>query len=362
MAEGICTERDWRRNGGSIRYAAPPCWGAAYIRLPHRKSIHRNRLLHAGMLLCALAVSAVVSLAFRSQPVQTVFPVATPPAQAEHLSIRMVPGLSFSKPVGTNMVSRSYSTEQLYRGKLLLLDAEHPLPAEAPSASAVNIATYGKGMVPVNDLSLKCGRETIHALGGLFRQLRESGAGAFTVWRGTAVQPAGSEQAAAQMLQLAKEYPLERAAAMVMDRTAASAPELQQPYTVELRMPGSIPFQPDETPPEETVAGRQLLRLAWRNGFIRTKAGDGAAFLFRYVGKAHATAMTYLDVGLEDYLTILHRKEQLTLHDDGATYYIQCVPAQGEYTVFTVPAGAACEVSMDNTGYAVIACTLPKVQ
>jgi hypothetical protein len=138
--------------------------------------------------------------------------------------------------------------------------------------------------------------------------------------------------------------------------------ELQQPYTVELRMPGSMPFRPDETPPEETVAGRQLLRLAWRNGFVRTQAAAEAGFLFRYVGKAHAIAMTYLDVGLEDYLTILHSKEQLTIQDGGETYYIQCIPAQSGYNVFHIPAGAVCEASMDNTGYAVIACTLPNKQ
>ncbi len=358
MTEGICTERDWRRSGGGIRYAAPPCWGAACVRPSGRRGIHRNRLLHAGMLLCSLAVSVAMSVYFQRQPVQLVFPMAAAPASAEALHIRSVQGLSFSEPAGVSMGACTYTAEQLYRGRLLLLDAEHPLPKEAPLPSAVPIATYGKGMVPVNDLSLQCGKETILALSTLFQQLRQAGAGAFTVWHGTTAKSEQEAALAAHMRKLVETHPLEEAASIA--GAAQYSPELQQPYTVELRMPGSLPALPDETPLEETVAGRQLLRAAWRNGFVRTQAAGEAAFLFRYVGRAHATAMTYLNVGLKDYLTILHQKRHLTIYDADATYYIQCVPAEGAYTVFNVPMGATCEASKDNTGYAVIACTLPK--
>lgn len=359
MTEGICTERDWRRGGGGVRYAAQPCWGAACIRPSRRRSLHTNRVLHAGMLLCSLAVSACMGWCFRLKPVQPVFPLAAVPALADRLDIRHVPGLSFSEPVGIGMSLRPCTAEELYRGKLLLLDEKHTLPAQAPVPTAVSIATYGKGMVPVNDLSLKCGRETILALANLFGQLREAGAGGFTVWRGTVTGGTQEAELLSVLRQSSRTRSLESAVQAALANTALYAQELRQPYTVELRMPAAGTAMADETPLEESVAGRQLLRLAWRNGFIRT--GENG-FLFRYVGKAHATAMTYLNVGLKDYLTILHHKRQLTIQDGSTVYYIQCVPAEEVYTVFQVPSGAACEVSMDNTGYAVAACTFSNAQ
>ena len=84
-----------------------------------------------------------------------------------------------------------------------------------------------------------------------------------------------------------------------------------------------------------------------------------SAFRFRYVGKAHATAMTYLDLRLEEYLEWLHQKGVLAVQEDGGLkYLILCKPLTGTHIAFDVPAGASVEASFDNDGYAVVACTL----
>ncbi|MFR5853315.1 MAG: hypothetical protein ACLUE8_02685 [Lachnospiraceae bacterium] len=60
---------------------------------------------------------------------------------------------------------------------------------ERPHPTSVSIARYGNGMVPVNDLTIKSGKETIRALARLFAALRGSGADGFKVSRGYRCTP-----------------------------------------------------------------------------------------------------------------------------------------------------------------------------
>jgi len=69
--------------------------------------------------------------------------------------------------------------------------------------------------------------------------------------------------------------------------------------------------------------------------------------------------MTYLDLSLKEYLLWLHQKEVLTIYD-GSTpkYLILCQPLQENKAVFTLPLDTPWEASLDNMGYAVVACHL----
>lgn len=364
MAEGIYTEREWRLRGACVRSTIPVCWGAQYVQPVKRRNWQQNRTVHGVMLLCAVLVSLLIPVCCHKRAEPAAYPMAVAPASAEQMNVRKVAGVSFAMPIGLNMVQRTYSAEELYRGKLLLIDDEHPLPAQAPHPNTLTIATYGKGMVPVNDLSLKTGRETIRALTGLFADLRGSGTGGFVVWQGAQTPAEQQELLLARLRREAGAAPLNEAARQVLQAMdTPGSGELQQEYTVELRMGREGSQLPDERPLEETVQGRQLLRFAWRNGFIRSKP-DGTKqhdFRFRYVGIAHATAMTYLDVDLPTYLAILHEKRIMTVQgENGQLYLIQCIPAQGNHAVFQVPQGANNEVSFDNTGYAIVVSILDR--
>lgn len=349
MTEGICTEREWRKGGAGVYQAGTMCWGAQCVKLTGKR-IRHSRRLHVILLLATLVLSVLAAVCFGGRPEDCSYPMAVVPAGSTAMTVRSVPGVSFSLPAGLTMGKQTYISSELYQGRLLLIDEAHPLPGEAPPPDVLNIATYGKGMVPVNDLSLQSGRVTISALTGLFRDLRENGAGCFSVWQGTisaAVQKDAAKAGDGRGPATAAVY----------------AGELQQEYTVEIRMEQAGSQQPDPRPLEETAQGRQLLRLAWRNGFVRTQpqTGSRAAFLFRYVGMAHATAMTYLDVDLPTYLELLHEKRTLTVYGEGGqVFLIQCAPVAGGLVTFFLPADADCDISMDNTGYAVAACTIDR--
>lgn len=66
-------------------------------------------------------------------------------------------------------------------------------PMERLAPNTMSVATYGKGMVPVNGLSVKSGRDTIQALAELFASLRSEGVSGLCVWSGTLTR---TEQAA----------------------------------------------------------------------------------------------------------------------------------------------------------------------
>lgn len=133
--------------------------------------------------------------------------------------------------------------------------------------------------------------------------------------------------------------------------------EMIQEYTVEIRLVDGISRQADERSLEESAQGQALLQYAWRYGFVRSDPSQ--PYRFRYVGKAHATAMTYLNLSLADYLEWLHQKQVIAVSAGGRIQYlIFCQPMKNDRIAFELPVGAVYEASLDNTGYAVVACTL----
>ena len=358
MTDGIFTEREWLRNGGGVVRSPAGHWGALCTRPAGKKTIHQNRKLHGGMLLASLLLAAAIPACLVPSPKPAVFPLAAIPASAGGIRIRQVDGLTFDAPTGGSLRSITCTEAELLAGKLLLLDGQHLLPEPAANPAVESIATYGRGMVPVNDLSPVSGRETIDALAQLFAMLRENGVGSFAVWQGTRLPGCGAADWHRRMLAMVQKTDLATAVGLLGPQCHARPEEWLLPYTVELRMPSSDPALPDPTPLKETEQGRKLLSLAWRCGFVRSGSEGENSFRFRYVGRAHAIAMTYLDVGLDEYIDILHEKRNITVRTRAATYHIQCVPAPDGYAQFRIPAGAAVEVSADNTGWAVAACTL----
>ena len=116
---------------------------------------------------------------------------------------------------------------------------------------------------------------------------------------------------------------------------------------------------PDANRPlEETPRGRLLLQLAWRYGFVTVSTSRNGVRI-RYVGEAHAAAMTCLGLNFAEYLAFLHQHRQVMIRPTGeGGYWIVCRPVQGNYVEFSLPEGAEWEVSLDNLGYAAAACTL----
>ena len=281
---------------------------------------------------------------------------------------QMVPPRSLSTvvyayPSGAERIVRTYSRTELLSGSLMLLDDAHSLPADAPAPNTMSAALYGKGMVPVRSLQVKSGLKTLEALIDLFRDLHARGVNGLAVWDGT-VSPAEQRARliahAHSLLQSQTVESAVRNTYAVLD--APGTGELLQEYGVELRFRAGTADTPLDIPLESTREGQLLLQTAWRYGFIRPQpdAGGRESFRFRWVGKAHAAAMTYLELSLKDYLSWLHEKGVLTIMEAGTPkYVIVCEPFAGSRTAFSLPEGAVYEASLDNMGYAVVAATLP---
>lgn len=256
-------------------------------------------------------------------------------------------------PEGIAAESRSFSREELLRGKMLFLNEEHPLPYGAPAPNTMSVANYGKGMVPVNDLNVRSGMETIAALTALFATLRGDGVSCFTVCRGTMTPWEQEEWRLSCLRRYSAGMSLEDAALRAMRETdTPGRGELMQEYAVELCLTGT---QMASLRLDAFAEGRTLLQNAWRHGFYVEERESG--WRLRYVGKAHAAAMVFLDVDMSDYLRLLHEKKVLQVRiSPQTTYLIFCQPAQEEYVEFLLPKNAKWEVSLDNLGYAVAAC------
>ena len=79
--------------------------------------------------------------------------------------------------------------------------------------------------------------------------------------------------------------------------------------------------------------------------------------LYRYVGKAHAAVMHYMDLCLEEYIEYLHQHPHIALYEDGVLkyeIYCQYVGDAESVTVDLTPASAHVS-SLDNMGYVVTA-------
>ena len=360
MAQGVLTEREWRRRAVRASRPGPRCWGAQCLR-PPRPPAHQRRGVHAGMLAASLACALLLPAAVPPRRAADLYQTASI-AQAQTQSVqavRPVSTVSYAAPEGLAYVDVTFGQEELLRGKLLLLDEHHPLPPGAPAPNTMSIARFGKGMVPVNDLNVKSGKETIKALSRLFAALRGKGVDSFTVCRGTMTPWEQGEWRLETLRSLAGQMPLDSARSLAVRQTdAPGTGELQQEYTVELCLNVA---GPSIRPLGKTEQGVALLHTAWRYGFLPLDAGEsGDSCRLRYVGEAHATAMTYLDMTLGDYLELLHQKGSLHVRrSEQLEYLILCRPVNNGYVEFHCPENALREVSLDNTGYAVMACVLP---
>ena len=349
MQRGIITEYEWRRRMQQAGKAMPDWWGAQCVYPAGMRKWTGKRCFR----LILITLSLTVALAIPAlTPVRTreVFE-DYPPANSMGPQVRKVSAVSYQLPAQLDCLPQIFTRVQLIRGRMMLIDAQHPAPADLPPPNTVSIAQYGNGMVPVRSLSICSGYETIAALKSLFSQLRSTGAEGLYVCQGSVSVAQQRQTLVRQTRLLMKTLPPDEAAGLA--RKSFDLPgtgSLLQEYTVEICTSNGQRL-------EEDTQGQRFLQLCWRYGFVRESSER--PFRFRYVGKAHATAMTYLNLDLKAYLDWLHQKGIITVMAGGQPkYLILCSPLQGDYASFMLPANAACEISLDNMGYALAACTL----
>lgn len=348
---GLLTEREWRKKAAR-QYRRRPAWWGAQCVISRQSRLKRDPAFRAFLLLLSLCIAMMLPVMTPHRTSETFVQQMSLP-QTAGFSPREVKDIRYGWPEVTT-VSRVFAADELMRGRLMLLDEVHPLPRSAPPPNTFSIAAYGRGMVPVISLNIKSGRETIDALISLFDALRNAGAEGLAVWRGSTSAAQQRQEQLQTMRGLMQRMSVTESLAQVQaELDAPASGEMLQEHAVEIRLRAAPEMQLENSP-----QGRKLLQLAWRHGFVRTDPAK-RPFRFRYVGKAHATAMTYLDVNLQEYLQWMHEKGRLTVYRDGKPQYlILCQPLDGTRAALSLPMDAAYEVSMDNLGYAIAACTL----
>jgi len=351
MQRRMITEYEWRkRTAGHKR----PLWVGAQCVYPSRL----KRMTQKYLCLIALLLSGL--LAFY-MPV--LFPIAENYADieltpAQGFRVRQVEEIAYIKPAHLNYETVIFTEEKLLRGNMLLLDESHPLPEDILPPNTASVAKYGNGMVPISSLNIKSGRETIDALKELFSLLKSKGIDGIYVYQGTTTESEQYQRLVDDMRMYMKNNIPDTARVKVLNQAEMPGRgELVQEHTVELMLLKNGTKISDEGGQEKNPTWQTLLQYAWRYGFVRSD--PKWPYRFRYVGKAHATAMTYLDLNLADYLEWLHQKRVIAISSGKRLQYlILCQPMNGKRTAFEIPEGSVYEASYDNTGYAVVACTL----
>lgn len=356
---GLMTEQEWRKKVYRRNRHRPEWWGAQYL-LPRRErtSLKQDRAFLIFLLICSLSISILMPCCVPIKVIDTISS-ETVDAQPKADTPRRVSEIVYQLPRHLSYTEKTYTKDALYRGKMLLLDQEHPLPSYAPPPNTFSIVSLGCGMIPVRSLTLQSGQSTIEALQELFQALRVQGVSECAVTQATQSRAQIQANRRTTMRELMLVLPPDEARTVIQTTlTFAAQEELLQEYTVMLRFQNGQTL--DDHSFESTVNGQKLLRTAWRYGFVRTHpdADPQSGFLFRYVGRAHATAMTYLDLSLLEYLEWLHTKGTLAVYQEGTLkYLIMCKKAGTTHTTFDLPIEADCEISADNLGYAIAACT-----
>ena len=292
MQRGVITEYEWRRAAQRMPKTRPDWWGAQCLYPTRKQRLMRDRSFRLFLVMLSLTAALLLPVLFPYRSPE-VFEDCSP-AAVSFSTARRVSSISYQRPVQLVYQQQTFPAAQLLRGKMLLANERHPLPDDLLPPNTVSIAQYGAGMVPVRSLQLRSGYETIEALKPLFAQLRESGAGGLFIQQGTL---SAAQQRTAFLQQarlLMQSHPPEEAVSIL--RSSFETPgtgSLLQEYAVEIHASDALSL-------EESPQWQTLLQLCWRYGFVRESSER--PHRFRYVGKAHATAMTYLDLDLESYL------------------------------------------------------------
>ena len=269
-------------------------------------------------------------------------------------------------PSGWSLASVSPSSDELWAGKLLLIDENHPVSDKVPSPNTLSIAAVGEGRIAVRSMRPSANEETIEALAQLFEFGRENGAERWLVWEGSRSYGQQLELQLERLKQYAQSVSLTQAAEQAsLEVPGPGYSEHQLPWVVDIRLADGWNVMPDTESLNASADGRLLLGSAWQFGFIHrygTKIAppyEDEAYHFRFVGIAHSTVMHALSMDLPAYLALLHREGTLTYYDNGTPRFAILCRAISAGLSFSVPIGCTWEGSVDNTGYAVLAVTFP---
>jgi len=336
------------------------------------RPVRRQHTYRAILLVSAIFIAGAIIMAIYRHP-QTqadskgMQGYSIPYSAAAEKPIPFPESVQLGLPSGWPLEAVAPSNNDLWAGKLLIIDEGHSVPDMAPSPNALSIATLGKGRIAVRSMKPNANEETIDALAELFRFGKENGASSWLVWEGSR----SNGQQLDMQLENLKQYAQSMSLLEAAKQAEAEVPgpghsEHQLPWVVDIRLANGWNVMPDAAPLSASPDGRLLIENAWKFGFIHRYGAkiappyEDEAYHFRYVGMAHSTLMHALSLDLPSYLAFLREKGTITYYENGLPRFAVLCKEVTEGLSFLVPKGCVWEGSMDNTGYAVLAVTFPQ--
>ena len=321
---------------------------------------------------CAAVIGVAVLLAVALRPgaadsAPKGYAVVTPEPPAREQAHAFPGNVLFGLPEGESVYQAVFPQRRLRAGRMMLVDEAHPLPDDAATPNTLSVLKNTSGRVTCRDQQAVLAEDALSALDDLFRQARMERINQLVVFAATRSEEQQRQLLTDRMAELSRALPLEEA--LTRAKAEIETPgcsEHQLPWCVDIRLCQGWNALPDAPGLEASEAGRWLVENCWRYGFIRRYAGaeddSHRPWHFRYVGKAHAALMHTLGLSLEEYLVCLHNRGAVTvLGEDGRPLATAVCQAAGEReSVFALPLSASVDdASLDNTGYAVVACLYP---
>jgi len=277
-----------------------------------------------------------------------------------------------------NVYTVTADRADLITGGLLLVNAWHPLPADFSDAGVVSVGNSSGWKIAVTDGNVRLFPAAYDALLAMVNGAAEDGLKDYIVREAYRSNDTQTELFNKQMEKLSGKY----SGDILIEQTKKT---VNYPGTSEYQ--SGMAFRMDiynkENPEigkqkfQESDQGKWFTGKGWEYGVIfrfptvdfpavgwedkAYKTGVTAQLnLYRYVGKAHATAMRILDYCLEEYVEFLVDHPHICLYEDGALRYEVYRITAEDAAIYELPVpnpASGYTASLDNLGGVVMAYT-----
>ncbi|NRF95505.1 M15 family metallopeptidase [Paenibacillus frigoriresistens] len=239
-----------------------------------------------------------------------------------------------AQKVTSQMKELKVTKDQIYKGDLLLVNKEHPVPPGGEETDAVNLLEHKEllnGFI-VLDKTIQLSPDLVQKFSKMIRAAENDGVSRFLISSGYR----DNKEQNKLYQQMGAKYAL-----------PAGYSEHNLGLSLDI---GSTQAEMSQAP-----EGKWLKKNAWRFGFILRYPSNKTAitgiqsepWYFRYVGLPHSAIMQEKNFVLEEYLDYLKEKKTISTIVDHQTYEISYYPVSKNTTI-PVPANGRYQISGNN--------------
>jgi D-alanyl-D-alanine carboxypeptidase len=237
--------------------------------------------------------------------------------------------------IGTteNIKKKEITTEDIYRGNLLLVNSEYPVHQESIKSDVINLLSHdeltnGYGMLNTIYLS----EEVSYRFSNMIAAAQKDGVDHFSINSGFR----GFEEQSALYEEMGSDYAL---------------PAGYSEHNLGL----SLDVGSTQMKMEDAAEGKWMEKHSWKYGFILRYPKDKTDITgilyepwhIRYVGLPHSAIMKEKNFVLEEYLDYLRKEKSISASVDGKEYKVFYYPVSESKTI-DVPEYKDYEVSGNN--------------